>query len=156
MKTKYISYVLPFVLAAAILWSWSALETGLREAESAGDKSADSAENGLWETRKDEGFPVNVSVTPVEFGRDAGKWKFSVTMDTHSVELNEDILKSVSLRDDGGNIYLPLAWEGSPPGGHHREGILTFNPVSPAPAYAELKIEYVGGAEERLFRWELK
>ena len=58
--------------------------------------------------------------------------------------------------DDKGNTYQSTMWEGSGPGGHHREGILVFNEINPTPAYIELKIKNVGGVPERLFKWDIK
>ena len=58
--------------------------------------------------------------------------------------------------DDKGNIYQPKMWEGPGPGGHHREGVLVFSPIEPAPKYVELRIKNIGGIAERLFRWDVK
>lgn len=106
-----------------------------------------------WETKIDDQPPVAVEVTPVELGQAAGQWKFAVTFTTHSGSLDEDLLTVASLADDKGNVYRPIFWEGPGPGGHHREGILIFNPIEPTPKYVELKIKNVGGVVERFFRW---
>jgi hypothetical protein len=52
--------------------------------------------------------------------------KFQVAMDTRTKQLNDDLTKTAALVDDGGRRYLPLSWQGDPPGGHHRKGVLQF------------------------------
>ncbi len=109
-----------------------------------------------WETKTDEQSLVTITVTPVELGGDIKTWKFAVVFDTHSENLDQDLTKVIVLSDDKKNTYLPTAWEGSGPGGHHREGILVFNAVQPVPQSVEIKIKDVGGVAERSFRWNLE
>jgi len=52
---------------------------------------------------------------------------FRVTLGTHSVELNYDLVKLSSLFDIDGNEYIPISWGGDPAGGHHRTGVLKFD-----------------------------
>ncbi len=106
-----------------------------------------------WETKTDDQPPVTVKVTPVEFGNNVQTWKFQIVFDTHSGSLDEDLLRVAVLTDDNGNEYPPTAWEGTGPGGHHREGVLIFNAINPLSPSVELKIKGVGGIPERLFRW---
>lgn len=75
-------------------------------------------------------------------------------MDTHSVELDQDVAKIAALVDDSGKEYKPLRWEGTPVGGHHREGSLVFNRITPTPKFVELKISGIGGVA-RSFIWQL-
>ncbi len=109
-----------------------------------------------WETKVDGQPPVTIQVTPVEFGKSSKQWKFDVVFTTHSGSLDDDPVKIALLMDNNGNIYQPIAWEGPGPGGHHREGVLIFNPIKPLPKYVELKIKNVGDVPERSFRWDLK
>lgn len=109
-----------------------------------------------WETKSDDQPPVVIEMTPVEFGQDAKTWRFTIVFDTHSGSLDQDPTKVISLSDDNGNTYQPIAWEGPGPGGHHREGTLIFNPIQPLPGYVELKIKDVGGIAERSFKWSSK
>ncbi len=97
---------------------------------------------------------VDTSVTPLSLDKDSD-WTFEIVLDTHSGDLSEDLLTVAALADDSGKIYLPKAWEGAPPGGHHREGILVFTPVSPYPSSATLIIKNVAGIPERSFSWDL-
>ncbi len=94
-----------------------------------------------------------VKVTPQALG--GAEWRFSVVFDTHSVDLNQDLMRIAVLTDDRGKEYTPSAWEGAGPGGHHREGVLVFKAVTPA-SYIELKIKDIGGVPERSFKWNLQ
>jgi hypothetical protein len=98
---------------------------------------------------------VTVAVTPQNVTRDAKSWDFKVVLDTHSADLSDDLVKSAALLDPAGKRYVPLAWDGAPPGGHHREGILRFAPITPAPASFELQISRPGESTPRSFRWKL-
>ncbi len=65
---------------------------------------------------------------------------FAVVFDTHSVDLDLDITDTVALTVDG-QAWTDPAWEGTGPGGHHREGTLTFSAAGPANGDAVLTIE---------------
>lgn len=108
-----------------------------------------------WESKIDDQANVTVTVTPILLSEESEEWKFDVVMDTHSVELDQDMTKIATLVDDSGKEYEPLRWEGAPAGGHHREGILTFNSVTPISKSFELKISNIGGVV-RTFSWQLK
>lgn len=109
-----------------------------------------------WETKTDTRPPISLTVTPVEFGRNANPWRFTIVFDAHSGSLDDDPLQMATLMDNRGNIYQPTAWEGPGPGGHHREGVLVFDAIRPTPTYAKLNIKNVGGIAVRTFRWNLK
>lgn len=99
---------------------------------------------------------VTVVVTPQNLAVSAKSWDFKVVLDTHSAELKDDLAKSAVLVVDGGGSYTPTAWQGDPPGGHHREGTLKFNAISPRPKTIELQIGRAGEAKPRIFTWQLK
>ncbi len=105
-----------------------------------------------WETNTDEQANVTVIVTPLDLSSQSAQWKFDVVMDTHSVELDQDMTKVAVLIDDQGKEYTPLTWEG-PTGGHHREGTLTFARITPAPKSVELKITGIADVV-RSFVWQ--
>lgn len=98
---------------------------------------------------------VEVEVTPVEVSGTSDQWKFKIVMDTHSVELDQDLTMVTRLVDDKGNLYTPLSWDGAPPGGHHREGTLSFAPVFPRPERISIVVTDIGNIAERNFSWEL-
>lgn len=105
-------------------------------------------------TQKSSERGVTVTVTPQSFGTDAKSWDFKVVLDTHSQNLVDDLLKTTALLAGGASL-TPIAWEGSPPGGHHREGTLRFTPVKPLPQSVELQMQRPGETVPRSFRWNL-
>lgn len=101
----------------------------------------------------DEG-QVEVAVTPVgDFASEAETWDFTISLNTHSVELAEDLAQVSVLIDEQGTEYLPTAWDGDPPGGHHREGVLSFEPFASSSAVIRLEMRGVGGVAVRRFSW---
>ena len=114
-----------------------------------------SSTSQKWESKIDEQGSVTVTVTPTLLSEESKEWKFDVVMDTHSVELDQDMTKVSVIVDDQGKEYKPLSWEGAEAGGHHREGVLIFNQITPKPKSFELKISDIGGVV-RSFTWQLK
>lgn len=107
------------------------------------------------DTQKNTERSVTVAVTPQGLADGAASWDFKIVLDTHSADLSDDLVKSTILVDSGGNRHAPAAWEGAGPGGHHREGVLRFKPISPRPRSVELQITRSGEASPRVFRWQL-
>ena len=107
-----------------------------------------------WESKIDDQASITVTVTPILLGEKSGDWKFDVVMDTHSVELDQDMTKVAILIDEQGKEYKARSWDGSPTGGHHREGVLTFSKITPTPKSVKLKIFDIGGVV-RAFNWQL-
>jgi len=107
-------------------------------------------------TQKSSERGVTVAVTPQNVSADAKIWDFRIVLDTHSGDLSDDLLKTAVLLDGTGTQHVPVAWDGAGPGGHHREGVLKFKPLSPAPATIALQIKRAGEANPRTFRWQLK
>lgn len=104
------------------------------------------------QTSKEKGVRVEVVPVQVEPGRQI---RFEVRMNTHSVPLDHDLM-AVSVLDDGaGNLIEPVNWEGSPPGGHHRRGILSFPELSDRMEMMTLIIQDVSGVEKRKFQWTI-
>jgi len=108
------------------------------------------------ETRTSSAAGVTIKVTPKNVAPDAAAWVFAVVLDTHSRDLSDDLVKSSVLLDARGARHAPIAWEGAPPGGHHREGVLRFKALGPAPGAFELQIRRPGESAARVFRWTLK
>ncbi|KKR68317.1 MAG: hypothetical protein UU10_C0027G0010 [Parcubacteria group bacterium GW2011_GWF1_40_6] len=117
--------------------------------------SEQSATKQNWETKIEEQASVTVVVTPIDLSLNSKEWKFDILMDTHLVELDQDMTKISLLVDDQGKEYKPIRWEGAEAGGHHREGVLIFNEITPTSKSVELKISNIGDVV-RSFVWELK
>lgn len=98
---------------------------------------------------------IKVTATLQKTPSEAKTWDFEVVMETHTKALNDDLAKSSVLIADG-KQYLPLSWEGAPPGGHHRKGKLRFKAIAPPPASVELQIRLAGDASPRSYKWLLK
>ena len=98
-------------------------------------------------------FTVNVKISGAS---NVGSWEFAIVFDTHSQDLSDDLVKSSLMLDGAGGKQLPIAWDGGAAGGHHREGVLRFNPLSPRPQFVELQITRTGEGAPRSFRWQLK
>ena len=77
-------------------------------------------------------------------------------LETRSQDLTDDLESSATLVADNGAKHAPTAWEGDPPGGHHRKGVLRFAPVTPRPEAIELRILRPGESSPRSFRWQMK
>ena len=134
-KIKVLLIALLFIIPAAVIKNSLTISIGPK--------------NAVFETKENAEGPVSVTVTPLSL-RD-----FEVSLNTHSEELSVDLVAVSELVDDRGKVYKPLIWEGDPPTGHHREGVLKFNPITSKPKSIELKIENVGGVTERSFKWDL-
>lgn len=106
------------------------------------------------QTRSEGG--VQVKVTPKNITVAADTWDFEVALNTHSVALDQDLVKTTVMVDAQGKQYLPIAWNGDPPGGHHRSGVLRFKALAALPPSLELRINGIGGVDARVFRWQLR
>jgi hypothetical protein len=103
--------------------------------------------------RSDAGGGVTVKVTYLE--QTAHESRFSVVLDTHSVNLDVYDVKSLSLmRDDTGLAMQPTGAENKG-SGHHREIILTFPRPSLERKWLELVMKDIAGVKERVFRWNV-
>ncbi|OGY17335.1 MAG: hypothetical protein A2785_00495 [Candidatus Chisholmbacteria bacterium RIFCSPHIGHO2_01_FULL_49_18] len=96
---------------------------------------------------------VEVQVTPVRLEANAQPL-LKIEMNTHSVELDYDLIKIVQLTDDLGNSYKPLVWNGGS-GGHHLTGEITFSELKGDPDTLTLTLSGIDGNTET-FTWSLK
>jgi hypothetical protein len=96
-----------------------------------------------------------VKVTPLDISANATTWRFEVVLDTHANDLSQEILAASALIGNG-KAWLPIAWEGDGPGGHHRKGVLVFDPIHPTPTSIALKLYRLGGVTERIFIWPMQ
>ena len=99
---------------------------------------------------------VAIQVTPIDVGASAQAWTFAVALNTHSQNLADDVAAEAFIVDAAGKPQPAVGWEGDPPGGHHRKGVLRFAPLSPKPALIEVRIQRAGEAEPRAFQWSIE
>lgn len=104
------------------------------------------------ETRMSEGT-VTVETTPKNLASGT-KTVIDVKFTTHSGEINYDMVGISRLTDDLGNSYKALSWDGNM-GGHHVEGVLTFEKLNLNVQKITLTIPGVDG-KDRIFTWQLK
>jgi hypothetical protein len=108
------------------------------------------------EPRTSEGGGVTVEATPA--GTADGNLAFSLSLNTHMVDLSYDYRALATLRDDQGHVYPAAKWDGGS-GGHHVTGKLFFsnNPLQSVPGvkWVELEIKDVAGMPLRTFRWNV-
>jgi len=151
---KYLK-VLVFILSIVAIGAAIYYSTANRATRTLKETMLPSNQN-ILQTQINSQDPITVKVTPKDLSESVTAWDFEVTLDTHSNNLDQDLTKITVLIDDKGNRFNPAAWEGDPPQGHHRSGILTFQPISPLPKSIELKIEQTGDLSEKSFKWELR
>jgi hypothetical protein len=106
------------------------------------------------DTKVDTQGAVTITITPLLLSSKDAEWKFDVGVNTHSIELDQDMTKVAVLVDSQGKEYRPLRWEGAGPGGHHREGLLVWKSIVPTPKSVMLKIENIE-APVRSFVWDI-
>ena len=107
-----------------------------------------------FERQSSQENKVRVDVVPIALvlGKPV---KFEVRMNTHSVSLDQNIVDISILKDDLGQEYLPVNWNGSPAGGHHRSGVLEFLLLKGNPSSVTLVIQNIANVPERIFKWEM-
>ena len=99
----------------------------------AGDETP---ENATAEPATATAGEIEVTATPTSAD---GATVIRVVFDTHSVNLDFDPVEIATLEVDGRQVRAS-SWDGPGPGGHHREGDLTFD-VDATPAGMTLALE---------------
>jgi len=108
-----------------------------------------------YERRSSNATNVRVDVVPVQLS--SGKpAKFEIRMNTHSVGLSYDMVTISILKDDQGREYRASVWNGSPPGGHHRSGVLEFPAIANGSKSVTLYIKNIANVAERVFEWKIE
>jgi hypothetical protein len=151
------AYIIPIVIVGVVVLVGAGISL-LRTATPAQPPPMAAASTaGL--TRVSEGGQVTVKATWA--GPTAGL-VFTIVLDTHAVDLDGyDLAQLAALRVNGGPSLAPVGWD-APPGGHHREGTLTFpaeqagKPVIDAQTRSiELIVRDMAGVPERVLTWQL-
>lgn len=100
-------------------------------------RSVAAAPVGGLGTRTVEAGAVTVEMTALSL--DLSGARFKVVLDTHSGALDLDIAGASQLLVDGA-VAKRGWWSGSVPGGHHREGELSYSIAVPPGADVQLRI----------------
>jgi hypothetical protein len=108
-----------------------------------------------YESKVSDQKDVRLEIIPVKLvpGSQA---QFKISMNTHSIELNYDMVKLSTLKDDRGREYQALKWKGAPPAGHHRSGVLEFTSIARDAKSITLRIINIAGVPERIFEWKVE
>jgi hypothetical protein len=108
-----------------------------------------------YQTRSNNQNRVRIDVRPIQLS--PGKpVKFEIRLNTHSGDLGQDLVTVCTLKDNSGREYQPTGWDGSPPGGHHRNGVLEFPELGDAAQSITLVIREVANVPERVFNWSIE
>ena len=71
---------------------------------------------------------VVYKISPKNLSPDLDIWEFEIVLDTHTGSLDQDLAQVITLTDNQNNVNKAISWQGDPPGGHHRVGVLQFKP----------------------------
>lgn len=147
-------YLIVFVIFATVVFGVFFLLKNIRQKNKILLPSPANQVLGLELKNNNEGA-VEIKIEPLNINSDAIIWNFRITMTTHSVELNNDLLEDALLIDNDGREYKPIAWDGPLPGGHHLTGELKFQAPLKLPASIKLVLRNIGQIKERQFVWSL-
>lgn len=107
-----------------------------------------------YDTKESNESGVRVTVTPQVLSSDKPA-QFEIRLNTHSVALDQDLTQVAELRDTQGHVYEVKGWDGSPPGGHHRSGTLTFSNLQGSIDGITLVLRDIAGVPQRTFSWKI-
>lgn len=117
-------------------------------------RAATPADSNKYNTITKDDARVTVDVTPKQLGLEEENNIFSISLNTHSVELEFDFTEIMVLKDNLGNSYSALEWTGNS-GWHHVSGDIIFPRIDESATSVELQINNINGVE-RVFNWSLK
>jgi len=132
----------------------------VEEVQGEAERSPESYPN-LWVEdvpRIDEQGAVVVEIVPLNPNNPGQTLDFSVSLNTHSVDLSMDLAALATLETDTGFKVQATHWD-APLGGHHVSGILSFpagvdgNPLLDGVSKMTITLVDVD-APERVFVWE--
>jgi hypothetical protein len=109
-------------------------------------------QNNIYQPQTKTFGAVQVEVTPKQLEPEK-QAVFSLSLNTHSVDLGYDYPELANLTDEQGDSYKALSWSGGS-GGHHLTGELTFEPLNKTVASITLKLSGIDD-QSNSFNWEL-
>ncbi|MBI4438714.1 hypothetical protein HY640_02175 [Candidatus Woesearchaeota archaeon] len=139
------------ILSAAVILTLSFIISTAAPVQNQLPMQETSFTNLLFTTQTSEANGLTVKATPRYL---ADKLVFDISLDTHQGSLDADLTKNTVLKDSEGRAYYPESWEGSPPGGHHRSGTLTFAVPASGSKSITLTITDMSGVPERTLQWK--
>jgi hypothetical protein len=136
------------LLVALVLTA--AVGIGLAADRTSGSSSSTGTVRTTLTVRKATAGPVQIKVTPLRL--DTTGAAFKVALDNHEIELTMNLARGASLTV-GSLPWTPASWSGDGPGGHHREGTLTF--ASGGAAAGEVVLTLAGFPSPVQLQWTL-
>lgn len=146
-------YLVIIIIGVAIYFTISNRGSLFGSTSSVSNSSAEQEKTATKTTTIDD---VMYKVTPKNLSRSSSSWDFEIVLDTHAGSLDQDLQSQVHLTDEKDREYPVAKWEGDPPGGHHREGVLKFESLGSDVASITLKINPGENTAETSFTWEVK
>ncbi len=108
----------------------------------------------LLEEKQVSGNGISVDVSGI-YNRPQKSIIFTVKFTTHSGSMDFRVDEIATLMMNDEKISIPATWEGSPPGGHHRSGKLSYKDVPADSQSIILKLSTKGRMGVRRFIWDL-
>lgn len=142
MRPRMILIAVAVVIAAAAV--------GVAAATSGGGDDASRAGTSTLDAKTVTAGEITVRLEPHHL--DASGAEFAVTLDTHSEELDMDLVGGATLVVDD-TEWPAIAWDGDGPSGHHREGRLRFDAAGSAAGPVEMTLD--GFPEPVAAQWTL-
>ena len=123
---KFEKLMLPGTVLLIIVFAWFFVSgtnaPGNQSSQIATTETSDTP-NKRYDAKRGEMGAVMLEITPLDART------YEISLNTHSVELDFDLAKIISLEDNLGNAYEADSWSGES-GGHHLTGLLIFPPIS--------------------------
>ena len=146
MKNRLI-LIISLVLMALIMMSYASRKPDSRSNATSSAQEPTPApvveENGKLAPQRQTMGAVEVQVTPVRLEANVQP-VLKLELNTHSVELDFDLIKIMQLTDDLGNSYKPLEWNGGS-GGHHLAGEFSFENLKSEAQTLSLTLSEIDG-----------
>lgn len=149
---KTITVVIAGLLVLLFLWSFLSARNTKQPA--AGQQITTTPISTFYETKTSDEGNVVVDVIPQTLivGQPPS---FEITFTTHSGSMDFAVEKIAVLTDGKGTNYDSPAWDGSPPGGHHRSGTLTFKKPLANAGPVSLVLQNIAQVPTRKFIWQI-
>ncbi len=141
MRPRMILIAVAVIIAAA---------AGVAAVTSGGGDDASPARTSALAAKTVTAGEITVRLEPHHL--DASGAEFAVTLDTHSEELDMDLVAAATLLVDD-TKWPAIAWDGDGPSGHHREGRLRFDAGGSAAGPVDMTLD--GFPEPVAARWTL-
>ncbi len=156
MENKKLIIIVIIIIAVVAISSLLNSNSPKKSEEVTALNSVKAPSKTALETVENSEGGVTVGVTPLNLSPDSAAWDFEISLSTHSIDLSQDLMVVSELIANNGKIYKPYLWEGDPPGGHHRSGILKFKPITPQSESIQIRITDIGDIPVREFKWSIK